>query len=107
MEIHDTIYLQTKDDYGEDEEVVCWCQDRINDTDIEYVRKDSIKHLLEPRESVLDKLLEESEKIIEHIERPCDDGTYLEDANGEQCYMVSFDQLNEFKCAVVKAKERR
>ena len=34
------IYLQIKDDSGEDQDEVTWCEDRIEDTDIVYIRAD-------------------------------------------------------------------
>ncbi len=43
MEIPDKIYLQLYED-GElldiKKDEITWCQDKINDTDVEYVRKD-------------------------------------------------------------------
>ena len=40
----DTIYLQTKDEHGDDidpiQGEISWCEDRINEADITYVRSD-------------------------------------------------------------------
>ena len=40
MKIPDRIYLQIKDVFGEDQDEVTWCEDRIEDTDIVYIRVD-------------------------------------------------------------------
>ena len=36
--IPDKIYLQIKDEDGDDQDDWTWCIDKINDTDIEYIR---------------------------------------------------------------------
>ena len=61
---------------------------------IEY--QDDLPRLDQPK---IDKLIEASKELVDHIERH---GTYLEDTNGEQCYIVSFDELNEFKNVLEK-----
>lgn len=40
MKIPDKIYLQIKDDSGEDQNEITWCEDRVEDTDIVYIRAD-------------------------------------------------------------------
>ncbi len=43
----DCIYLQVKDETGEPNEEITWCQDEINDTDITYIRLDKILEICE------------------------------------------------------------
>lgn len=38
MKIPEIIYLQIKDDFGEELAEKTWCEDRINETDIKYKR---------------------------------------------------------------------
>lgn len=38
MKIPDKIYLQIKDGSGGDQDEVTWCEDRVEDTDIVYIR---------------------------------------------------------------------
>ena len=40
MEAPEKIYLQIDGDSSGDWEGITWCQDKINDTDVEYSRKD-------------------------------------------------------------------
>ncbi len=42
MNIPDKIYLLIKDEDGEEPDEVMWCEDRVHDTDIEYVRPNLI-----------------------------------------------------------------
>ena len=44
--IHDKIYLQIFDDEGNVNEETTWCEDRINDSDIEYARVGAVEHTL-------------------------------------------------------------
>jgi hypothetical protein len=48
--IHDKIYLQIKDEYGEDQEEISWCEDRQYETDLEYhlVTKIEYVHQMPP-----------------------------------------------------------
>ena len=39
----DKIYLQINDDLGEELDDITWCEDRIEDTDIEYIRADLVQ----------------------------------------------------------------
>ena len=34
--IHEKIYLQIKDEYGNDQEEVSWCKDQVFPSDLEY-----------------------------------------------------------------------
>lgn len=45
-EVPDKIYLQIKDDSDEDQNEITWCEDRINDTDIKYIRFDLVKNFI-------------------------------------------------------------
>lgn len=47
MKTHDIIYLQTHDDDGHPWDEVTWCQDRINDTDVPYVRMDKYQEAVD------------------------------------------------------------
>jgi hypothetical protein len=46
----DVIYLQAYDEEGnllsELDDEMTWCQDKINDTDVEYIRKDLVDKFL-------------------------------------------------------------
>ncbi len=46
MKIHDKIYLQLFDDEGHINEEATWCEDQINDSDVEYVRSGAVEHRL-------------------------------------------------------------
>lgn len=43
MKMPTKIYLQTVDDYGGITEEITWCIDKINETDVEYIRTKTAK----------------------------------------------------------------
>lgn len=59
--IHDKIYLQIIDDEGNVNEETTWCEDRINDSDIEYARVGAVEHTLaaDRGDALANRVLEE------------------------------------------------
>jgi hypothetical protein len=71
---HDRIFLQVCDDDGEYERRgdITWCQDRIHDTDVEYIRKELHDQQISERDAQLLKnadLLGEAADALDHMEK--------------------------------------
>ena len=45
-EIPEVIYLQWFDEDGGPDEEVTWCQERINNSDVAYIRKDVVEKMV-------------------------------------------------------------
>lgn len=65
MKIPDKIYLQVQDEFGEDQENVTWCKDRLDASDIEYIRD----------EKTLKMVLDKTE--VEHLHNVLNEGCGL------------------------------
>jgi hypothetical protein len=107
MKIHDAIYLQVCTEYGDENfdgefgDEVTWCKDKINDSDIEYVRADLAKQQLQQAGDLLTRLQKADDEFIVGLEKDVlrlkgqlDDLTHDFNALGEQ-YMELLDLLKE------------
>ena len=80
---HDRIYLQVCDHEGDENfdcefgDEITWCKDRINDSDVEYIRSD----LVEKQRAELLSTVMAARRVIESAIRSSWDGCTDEDIN--------------------------
>lgn len=77
--IHDTIYLQIFDDEGNVNEEMTWCEDQINESDIEYARVGATQHRLaaDSGDALANRVLEEINVARRWLLESTDDEDFL------------------------------